>query len=76
MASHKREPDAESEKELAQVVEQAAFQIVGVVAEGEKIEVVGIFGYVPREVGLRRGQSAIEVGNASPCLCSRPDSIW
>ncbi len=52
LAAHKREPDAEFEKKLAQVVQQAALQIalVGLVAEGEKIEVVRIFGDVPREV--------------------------
>jgi len=56
------------------VVEQAALQIalVGIVAESEKIEVVRIFGDVPREVGLRRGQRAVEVGNGFPLPVQSP----
>ena len=68
LTSDEGEPDPEFEKELAQVVQQTALQIalVGIVAEGEEIEVVGIFGDVPREVGLRRGQRAVEVGDRFP----------
>jgi hypothetical protein len=60
------------------VVQQTALQIalVRIVAEGEKIEVVGIFGDVPREVGLRRGQSAVEAGDGFPLPVQPPDSIW
>ena len=68
LAAHKCEPDAEFEKKLAQVVEQTTLQIalVGIVAEGEKIEVLWIFGDVPREVGLRRWQCAVEVCDGFP----------
>jgi MFS family permease len=38
----------------------------GIVAGGEKIEIVRIFGDVPRQVGLRRGQGAIEAGDGFP----------
>ena len=60
------------------MVEQTALQIVlvGIVFRGEKIEVVRIFGDVPGEVGLRRGQRAVEVGNGFPWRFRRPDSIW
>ena len=74
LAAHKCEPDAEFEKKLAPVVEQATLQIalVGIVAQGEKIEVVGIFGEVPREVGLRLGQGAVEVCDAFPLTAQPP----
>ena len=74
LTSHKGEPDAEFEKELAQVVEEAALPIafMGIVSESEKIEVVRIFGDVPREVGLRRGQRAVEVGDGFPLPVQPP----
>jgi len=74
LAAHKCEPDAEFEKKLAQVLEQATLQIalVRIVAEGEKIEVVGIFGDVPRKVGFRRGQRSVEVGDGSSLPVQSP----
>jgi hypothetical protein len=50
------------------VVEQTAFEIplVGIVAEREKIEVVGILGDVLRQVGLWRRKGAVEVRNRLP----------
>ena len=65
LASHKREPDAQFEEELAEVIEQPALKItlVGIIAEHEKIEAPGIFGDVLRHVGLWRRKSAVKVGN-------------
>ena len=78
LAAHKCEPDTEFEKELAQVVKQASLQIalVHIVAGGEKIEVVVIFGDVPREVGSRARKVRSKFAAAFPCRCKRPDSIW
>ena len=41
-----------------------------------KIKVVRIFGDVPREVGFRWVESAVEVGDGFPLPVQPPDSIW
>ena len=65
LAADEGEPDSQLEQELSQMLQQAALQValVRFFAEHQKIEVVGIFGDFLREIGLRRREGAIEVGD-------------
>ena len=50
---------------MSEVIGQPALKItlVGILAGREKLEVVGIFGDLLRQVGLWRRKSAVKVGN-------------
>src|ERR1039457_3915534 len=63
LAPEEREPNTEFQQEIAQMLQEPALQIalVRLGTQRQEIEVVGIFGDLLRQVGLRRRQSAIEI---------------
>ncbi len=65
LASHEREADAQFQQEVAQVTKQPLLQIAlaGVLGQGEEVERVGVFQQFAGQVGLRSGQSTVEVGD-------------
>ena len=65
LAANKREADAEFEQKFLDVVKQTLFEVafVRVVADREEIEIVGVFERLFGEIGLRRRQRALKVGD-------------
>ena len=65
LAAEKREADSKLQQELLQVGEQGALDValLGGGREREEVEVVGVLKDLLGEVGLRRGQGTLEVGN-------------
>jgi hypothetical protein len=78
LAADEGEAHAEFEQEFLDVRQQGVFDrpLVGVVAQVEEIEDVGILGDLLSEVGLRRGSVALKFVTALPCRVWRPESIW
>lgn len=64
IAADKGEAGAEFHEELAQVLQEATVDVAfaGVFGQAEEVEVVGVFQERHGELGLRRGQRALEVG--------------
>lgn len=65
LTSNQREADTQFEQKLSKVIEQTTLQIafMGIVAQREKIEIIGIFRDVARQVRLRQQKRAVEICN-------------
>ena len=65
LPTDKREADAEFEQKILDVVEQTLFEVtfMCVTAEREKIKIVWVFERLFGEIGLRRRQGALKVGD-------------
>ena len=65
LPANKRETNAEFEQEFLDVVEQTLFEValMRVAVEREEIEIVGVFERLFGEIGLRRRQGALKVGD-------------
>ena len=60
--------DSKLKQEAAQVRKQLSFEIalVGLLREGEEIEIVGVLEELLREIGLRRGKGGLEIRDGFP----------
>ncbi len=65
LPTDKREPAAEFEQKFLDVVKQSLFEValVRVAVEREKIKIVWVFERLFCEIGLRRCQGALKVGD-------------
>ena len=65
LPTHEGEAGAEFHEKILKVAEQTGFEfaLVEGLFQGEEIEDVGIFQELGREVGLRRWQGALEIGD-------------
>ena len=70
------EPRAEFDQELGDVLDQSCFDgsLLGILAQPEKIESVGIFQRFARQVGLRRGQLRRKITRCSTFRRSGPQT--
>ncbi len=77
LAADQREADAEFEEKLFDLRHQGVLDgpLVGVFAQVEEIEEAGVLGDLLGEVGLRWGESGLEIRNrlALPGVQARPD---
>src|SRR5262249_33507710 len=75
-AADKREPPAQLQQELADVADESFLKLAlaGVLVQREKVKIERILEGLSRQVGLRRGEGTLEIGDGfalslvEPCL--------